>query len=118
MRLEGRLKGWDQLLKLVEGQAGEIQELRRARLHIGKLYTGHAWCLLLWEAQYTINRDNLNHAALSPYTLPAHTQRAAALSSGGHGAYEHLHNVARVSLDLLATRYEPRLAQWYQGLQA
>jgi hypothetical protein len=63
MRLEGRLKGRDQLLKLVEVQAGEIQELRRARLHIGKLYTGHAWCLLLWEAQYTINRDNLN---LSP----------------------------------------------------
>jgi len=40
--LKRRLKGRDQLLKLVEGQAGEIQELRRARLHIGKLYTGHA----------------------------------------------------------------------------
>jgi len=45
--LERGLKGWDQLLKLVEGQAGEIQELRRARLHIGKLYTGHAWCCAL-----------------------------------------------------------------------
>ena len=32
--------------------------------------------------------------------------------------YERLQNVARVSLDLLATRYEPRLAQLYQGLQA
>ena len=32
--------------------------------------------------------------------------------------YERLQNVARVSLDLLATRYESRLAQLYQGLQA
>jgi hypothetical protein len=31
---------------------------------------------------------------------------------------ERLQNVARCSLDLLAQRYEPRLAQWYQGLQA
>jgi hypothetical protein len=42
MRLKRRLKGWDQLLKLVEGQAGEIQDFRRARLQIGKPYTGHA----------------------------------------------------------------------------
>ena len=27
MHLERRLKGWDQELKLVEGQTGEIQEL-------------------------------------------------------------------------------------------
>jgi hypothetical protein len=40
--------------------AGEIQELRRAGLQIGKPYTGHSWCLLSWEAQYSINRDNLN----------------------------------------------------------
>jgi hypothetical protein len=32
MRVKRRLKGRDQLLKLVEGQAGEIQELRGARL--------------------------------------------------------------------------------------
>ena len=36
----------------------------------------------------------------------------------GLETYERLHNVARGSLDLLATRYEPRLAQLYQGLQA
>ena len=64
MRLERGLKGRDQLLKLVEGQAGEIQELRGAGLHIGEPYTGHAWCLLSWEAQYTINRDKLNCFAL------------------------------------------------------
>ncbi len=40
--LERLLKGRDQLLKLVEGQAGEIQELHRAGLQIGKPYTGHA----------------------------------------------------------------------------
>jgi hypothetical protein len=32
--------------------------------------------------------------------------------------YERLHHVAVFSLGLLATRYDPRLAQFYQGLQA
>ena len=36
----------------------------------------------------------------------------------GIETYERLHNVAFVSLDLLAKRYEPRLAQLYQGLQS
>jgi hypothetical protein len=35
----------------------------------------------------------------------------------GLETYERLHNVAQVSLDLLAERYDPRLAQLYQGLQ-
>jgi hypothetical protein len=36
----------------------------------------------------------------------------------GIETYERLANVAGVSLDLLATHYEPRLAHLYQGLQA
>jgi hypothetical protein len=36
----------------------------------------------------------------------------------GLETYERLQDVARCSLDLLARRYEPRLAQLYQGLQA
>jgi len=36
----------------------------------------------------------------------------------GIETYERLQNVAKCSLDLLAQRYEPRLAQLYQGLQA
>src|SRR2546422_489696 len=35
----------------------------------------------------------------------------------GMETYERLQHVARLSLDLLATRYESRLAQLYQGLQ-
>src|SRR5262245_33985469 len=35
----------------------------------------------------------------------------------GLETYERLQNVAQCSLDLLAQRYEPRLAQLYQGLQ-
>src|SRR6266478_125938 len=35
----------------------------------------------------------------------------------GIETYERLQNVARFSLDLLAQRYEPRLAQLYQGLK-
>jgi len=36
MRVECGLEGWDQLLKFVERQAGEIQELYRAELQIGE----------------------------------------------------------------------------------
>ena len=36
----------------------------------------------------------------------------------GLETYERLHNVAQMSLDLLAERYDPRLAQLYQGLQS
>jgi hypothetical protein len=36
----------------------------------------------------------------------------------GMETYERLHNVAQLSLDLLATRYDPRLAQLSQGLQS
>jgi hypothetical protein len=59
MHLERRFERRDQLVKLVAGQAGEIQELYGAGLHIGKPDTGHVWDLLSWETQYTINRDKL-----------------------------------------------------------
>jgi Transposase, Mutator family len=36
----------------------------------------------------------------------------------GLETYERLHNVAQLSLDLLAERYDPRLAQLYQGLRS
>jgi hypothetical protein len=36
----------------------------------------------------------------------------------GLETYERLHNVAQLSLDLLTERYDPRLAQLYQGLQS
>jgi hypothetical protein len=45
--LEGGLKGRYQLLKLVEGQAGQIEEFHRARLHIGESDTRHETCLQL-----------------------------------------------------------------------
>jgi hypothetical protein len=40
------------------------------------------------------------------------------LRLAGLETYERLQNVAQCSLDLLAERYDPRLAQLYQGLQA
>jgi hypothetical protein len=58
-RLKRRLTGRDQRRQLVEGQAGAIPERRGARREIGQPYMGHRGCLLAWEAQYTINRDNL-----------------------------------------------------------
>src|SRR5712691_1918489 len=63
MRVERGLEGRDELVKLVKRQAGEIQELHGAGLQIGEPYTGHRWCLLSWEAQYTINRDELSWAS-------------------------------------------------------
>src|SRR5262249_9636837 len=44
--VERGLEGWDQLLKLVERQAREIQERHRAGLQLGKPYTSHGLCLL------------------------------------------------------------------------
>ena len=67
MRLERRLKGRDEALKLVERQAGEIEELCRAGLHIGELDTGHTSCLLSREAQYTIIEINSNMLAEKAY---------------------------------------------------
>ena len=55
MSLECGLERRKQLLKLVEGQAGAIQELCGTGLHIAKSYTGHTWCLLSAETQHTIN---------------------------------------------------------------
>src|SRR5262252_405488 len=46
MDVERGLKRWDQLLKFVERQTGQIQELRRAVLHVRELYMCHEWCLL------------------------------------------------------------------------
>jgi hypothetical protein len=57
--LKRGLTGRAPLLTLVEGQAGHLQERRGADLHVGEPYTGHAWCLLLLETPYTINRDKL-----------------------------------------------------------
>src|SRR6266849_655534 len=45
--LERGLEGRDQLLKLVEGHTGEIQELHRAGLQLGEPYTSHGSYLLL-----------------------------------------------------------------------
>jgi hypothetical protein len=41
MRLEGGLKGRDEALKLVQGQAGEIQKLCGVGLQVSESYTGH-----------------------------------------------------------------------------
>ena len=44
--LERGLEGRDQELKLLERQAGEIQQLRRAGLQVNVPYTSHRTCLL------------------------------------------------------------------------
>src|SRR5690348_7006006 len=46
MLLECRLEGREQDLKLLQGQAGEIEELRGAGLHVSEPDTGHGSYLL------------------------------------------------------------------------
>jgi hypothetical protein len=53
MGLEGVLKGLDELFKLIQGQAGQIQELSGTRLHLGELDTRHGMRLLLGD--YTLH---------------------------------------------------------------
>ena len=60
-RVERGCEGRDQELPRVQGQAGAIQALCGALRHVGESSMRHRWCLRLWEAQYTINRDNLNY---------------------------------------------------------
>jgi hypothetical protein len=47
--LKGVLKRLNQLLKLVQGQAGQIEEFHWMRLHLGELDTRHGTCLLLGD---------------------------------------------------------------------
>ena len=49
MRLERHLEGGNQERKLLERQAGQIQALRWAGLHVGASSAGHMGCLLLLE---------------------------------------------------------------------
>ena len=53
------LKGEDQPLKLVHGETGKIQDLRRASLEIDDPSHSHSGSLLSLEAQYTLNQDEL-----------------------------------------------------------
>src|SRR3954467_10615653 len=46
MVLERGLEGRHQNLKLLQGQTGEIEELRRASLHVSEPYSSHGSCLL------------------------------------------------------------------------
>src|SRR5712691_3211836 len=83
--VERRLDGRDQLLKLVERQAREIQELHRAGLQLGKPYTSHGSCLLSlsrdirgasYQKESGINSKEQDRAAY------AERQRVVAVSAG------------------------------------
>ncbi len=78
MRVERGLEGRNQALKLLESEAGHIQGLRGARLHIDTPQTGHKGYLLFLEVQYTTNRDKLK--CLSSEQNHARTARSPLLS--------------------------------------
>jgi hypothetical protein len=92
MRLKRRLKGWDKLLKLVERQAREIQELYGAGLQISEPSTCHRGCLLSWEAQHTINRDELTckHGVGIDLAHPGHGADAQPFGQRPHGPHQQI----------------------------
>jgi hypothetical protein len=59
MGLECGLKRRHQLPKLIRGETGQIQDLRRAGLQVGEPSRAHRYGLLSLEAQYPLNRDEL-----------------------------------------------------------
>src|SRR4029453_11674548 len=113
VRVERRLEGRHQLLKLLEGQAREIQELCEARLHVGEPYTGHLWCLLSWEPQYTtINRDKLRRRHRSGQD---HCRRitGGVGAAARHGAIEQLSNS---NSQTPTPNFQPQRVVWELGI--
>jgi hypothetical protein len=127
------LKG--ELRKTVRQQVGNLirQEPRTASGHAGVLtVTGLLPSPLEKPPALASHSVPLQHTLIAPEAkadeviphLVRHTRYLLTLKGrppfrlAGLETYERLHQVAALSLDLLATRYDPRLAQLYQGLQA
>jgi hypothetical protein len=63
--LERRLKGRNELLKLVEGQAGEIQKFRCTRLHIGKPWSRRTASMLPLDSGFPPSAPRTGQVPLS-----------------------------------------------------
>jgi hypothetical protein len=126
------LKG--ELRKTVRQQVAHLrrQEPRTASSHAGGLtVTGLLPSPLEKPPAPASQSAPLRHTLTAPEAkanevishLGRHTRSLLTLKGrppfrlAGLETYERLHHVAVLSLDLLATRYDPRLAQLYQGLQ-
>jgi hypothetical protein len=124
-----------ELRKAVRAQVGDVirQEARTAPGHAGVLtVTGLLPSPLATPTAPASARPTPRGTLPAPESaaeevitqLVRHTRYLLTLKGrppfrlAGLETYERLHNVARLSLDLLAERYDPRLAQLYQGLQA
>jgi hypothetical protein len=59
MILEGGLKGWDQLPKLIQRETGQLEHLGRTGLEISEPSRAHGGGLLSSKAQDIIHRDEL-----------------------------------------------------------
>ena len=82
-RWERRLKGRAPGLNLLAGQARASQAHRGAGLPVRAPDTGQTWCLLSWEAPYTINRDKLTWSA-APHLPARGPPRVTLTPRGGH----------------------------------
>jgi hypothetical protein len=125
--LERRLEGRDQGLKLLQGQTGEVQELRGAGLHVSEPYSSHGSCLLSRHGSITdasilligINSTELFSEHTAPELLYLETRWGSLISFGMTAALlkdvlpvagtpetvrQHLHRVAARQDAELGTR--------------
>jgi len=71
-RLARCVKGRDQRLKLLHGEAGQIQHRRGVGLDRAAAYTSHGGGLLSGEAEETINRNKLYLVRIQRRDLQGH----------------------------------------------
>jgi len=124
-----------ELCKTVREQVGDVlrQDSRRPPGHVGGLTVTGLLPSLVEEAPALLGHPPAPSAAPTASApaaervisqLLCHTRYLLTLKGrpplrlAGLETYERLHSVACMSLDLLAKRYNPRLAHLYQGLQA
>jgi hypothetical protein len=127
-----------ELRKTVRQQVGDVirQEPHTGPVHASVLTVTGLWPSPLGLQEEPTAPDAHSQAPSASPTAPAreadavitqlfrHTRYLLTLKGrppfrlAGMETYERLQNVARFSLDLLATRYDPRLVQLVQGLQS
>jgi len=99
--LERALEGRDQLRKLVESQAGEIQELYWTGLQVSEPYTGHGWCLLsLYRDVRGASYHKESGINSNRFSLTIHPEKTVLIefkrppsrdkSAGGKGSFDFL----------------------------
>src|SRR6266511_1689494 len=109
--LKHGFKGRNQPLKLLQRQAGQVQHLRGAGLHVGEPSMAHGGSLLSSEAQAIINRDELYRDAL-PHLPLVLGREGKVYTTVNHKSVAAISHMALS----LAARFSSRVANRRNGL--